>query len=170
MAGSVVDWNSLHPQIRRFSHGYTSDLFCVRHHRINFKLDAGYRRLGANSCDNLRVGNEEVGARRGSTSLTALPSALLRDGEQGRTVSLSKGRLAPTGRAIIGRCTLQLKKCSRHGGGWRISRDAFCRDVCAHSAKAHTCRQQTPARMRHPREIEPNAKAQLLCRAPPPRS
>jgi hypothetical protein len=36
-----------------------------------------------------------VGARRGSTSLTALPSALLRDGEQGRTVSSSKGRLAP---------------------------------------------------------------------------
>jgi hypothetical protein len=40
----------------------------------------------AQSVDNVRVGNEEVGARRGSTSLTAL--------------SLSKGRLAPTGSAL----------------------------------------------------------------------
>jgi hypothetical protein len=50
---------------------------------------------------------------------------------------------------------------SRRGGraalmkiGWRIRRDAFCRDVCAHwlvrSNTAHTCRQKTSARMRHP--------------------
>ena len=30
--GSVAEWNSRHPQIRRFSHGYTSNLFRVRHH------------------------------------------------------------------------------------------------------------------------------------------
>jgi hypothetical protein len=40
----------------------------------------------AQSVDNLRVGNGELGARRGSTLLTAL--------------SLSKGRLAPTGSTL----------------------------------------------------------------------
>jgi len=38
--------------------------------------------------------------------------------------------------------------------GWRIRRDAFCRDECAHSRvrsnRAHTCRQKMSARMRHP--------------------
>jgi len=41
--------------------------------------------------------------------------------------------------------------------GWRIHCAAFCRDVCAHSRMrsngAHTCRQKTPARMRHPCEL-----------------
>jgi hypothetical protein len=34
----VVEWNSGHPQIRRFNHDYTSKLFCVRHHRPDSKI------------------------------------------------------------------------------------------------------------------------------------
>lgn len=38
MAGSMVEWNSRHPQIRRFDHGYTPSHSCVRHHRPNSKI------------------------------------------------------------------------------------------------------------------------------------
>jgi hypothetical protein len=34
----VVEWNSRHPQINRFNHGYTSKAFCVRHHRPDSKI------------------------------------------------------------------------------------------------------------------------------------
>jgi hypothetical protein len=38
MAGSVVEWNSRHPQIRGFNHDHTSKLFRVRHHRPDSKI------------------------------------------------------------------------------------------------------------------------------------
>ena len=49
--------------------------------------------------------------------------------------------------------------------GWRIRRDALCRDVCAHSQVrsngTHTCRQKTPARMRHPGKLTETAFSTL---------
>jgi hypothetical protein len=75
MAGSVVEWNSRHPQMRRFNHGYTSKLFCVRHYRTDSKIRCRVAQTGqllnalvlsglANSC----VGNFSlIRFRKGQT-------------------------------------------------------------------------------------------------------
>ena len=69
-------------------------------------------------------------------------------------LSLSAKMCAITAKAAYSAASQLIPDNYVRSKGWRISRDAFCRDVCAYSRArsngAHTCRQNTSARMRHP--------------------